>query len=230
MVSSERPALRTSGGTCCRYGACSFGAATATRTCWRTPFVARKLRAMRTMSLPRHCITRRGSFVTTATRVASRFSASACRRNAGTSCGASTTAMRSCDSEIASSVPSSPSYFFGTASRSIVSPSASSPMATATPPAPKSLHRLIRQLTSGLRNSRCSFRSVGGLPFCTSAPEVVSDCSVCCFDEPVAPPMPSRPVRPPSRIMTSPGTGRSRTTCAAGAAPITAPISMRLAR
>ena len=32
------------------------------------------------------------------------------------------------------------------------------------------------------------------------------------YVEPVAPPMPSRPVRPPSRTMTSPGAGRSRRT------------------
>ena len=44
--------------------------------------------------------------------------------------GASATAMRSCDSEMASSVPSRPSYFFGTAFRSMSRPSASSPMAT----------------------------------------------------------------------------------------------------
>ena len=47
--------------------------------------------------------------------------------------------------------------------------------------------------------------------------------------EPVAPPQPSRPVRPPSRMTTSPGAGHSRRTLAAGAAAMTAPISMRLA-
>ena len=78
--------------------------------------------------------------VTSATTVASRFSSSASARNASTSPGASTTtAIRSCDSLMASSVPSKPSYFFGTASRSMRRPSASSPMATDTPPAPKSL-------------------------------------------------------------------------------------------
>ena len=49
------------------------------------------------------------------------------------------------------------------------------------------------------------------------------------LEEPVAPPMPSRPVRPPSRMTTSPGSGRSRRTFSAGAAAMTAPISMRLA-
>ncbi len=62
--------------------------------------------------------------------------------------------MRSCDSLIASSVPSRPSYFLGTRLRSICNPSASSPMATDTPPAPKSLQRLIIWQASVLRNRR----------------------------------------------------------------------------
>ncbi len=52
-----------------------------------------------------------------------------------------TTAILSWDSERAISVPSKPGYFNGTLSKSIYSPSANSPMATDTPPAPpKSLH------------------------------------------------------------------------------------------
>ena len=39
----------------------------------------------------------------------------------------------------------------------------------------------------------------------------------------MAPPMPSRPVRPPRRITTSPGAGTFRRTLEAGAAPTTAP-------
>ena len=39
---------------------------------------------------------------------------------------------------------------------------------------------------SGLRNSLCSFLSSGALPFCTSAPQLSRDSSVCDFDEPVA--------------------------------------------
>lgn len=46
---------------------------------------------------------------------------------------------------------------------------------------------------------------------------------------PVAPPQPSRPVRPPRRITTSPGAGCSRRTFSSGTAPSTAPISMRFA-
>ena len=102
-------------------------------------------------------------------------------------------------------------------------------MATDTPPAPKSFDFLMREVTSGRRNSRWSLRSSGGLPFWTSLPQVSSDSPVCSFDEPVAPPIPSRPVRPPSMSTTSPGAGRSRRTCEAFTAPTTAPISIRLA-
>ena len=96
-------------------------------------------------------------------------------------------------SEMAISVPSRPAYFFGTLSRLILRPGASSPMATETPPAPKSLHFLIRRLTSSRRNSLCSLRSVGAFPFCTSAPQVSMDSVVCTLEEPVAPPQPSLP-------------------------------------
>ena len=47
--------------------------------------------------------------------------------------------MRSWLSLMASSVPSRPSYFLVTLFRSMYKPSASSPMATETPPAPKSV-------------------------------------------------------------------------------------------
>ena len=181
------------------------------------------------MVSPRQFMVRRGSSVTVATHVASRFSSRDAWIKASTSLGASTTAIRSWDSEIASSVPSSPSYFFVTLSRSTVNPSASSPIATHTPPAPKSLQRLMRRDTSPLRNRRWILRSVGGLPFCTSAPQVSMDCSVWALEDPVAPPHPSRPVRPPSRTMASPGAGTSRTTFSLGDAPMTAPISIRLA-
>ena len=109
------------------------------------------------------------------------------------------------------------------------SESASSPIATLTPPAPKSFDFLIRRVTSGRRNSRSSLRSSGALPFCTSLPHVSSERASCSFDEPVAPPMPSRPVRPPSMMIRSPGTGRSRRTFEAFTAPTTAPTSNRLA-
>ncbi len=197
--------------------------------CFSAPLESRNSRDRSTMVCPRHRSTSRGASVTTATRVASRFSWAASARKAASSADATTTAMRSCDSEMASSVPSSPSYFFGTRSRFTHRPSASSPMATDTPPAPKSLQRLMRREACGFRKRRCSLRSSGALPFCTSAPQVSSDESVCALEEPVAPPQPSRPVLPPSKRTTSPGCGRLRTTFSAGAAAMTAPTSMRLA-
>ena len=98
------------------------------------------------------------------------------------------------------------------------------------PPAPKSLQRLIIRARSPFLNKRWILRSSTGFPFWTSAPLSWMDSSVCALDEPVAPPQPSRPVLPPTRRMTSPGCGRSRTTFSLGAAAITAPTSMRLAR
>ena len=102
-------------------------------------------------------------------------------------------------------MPSKPAYFVGTLSKLIRSPSASSPIATETPPAPKSLHFLINVLTSGLRNNLCMFPSIGGLPFCTSAPDFSIDSVVCALEDPVAPPIPSLPVLPPINIILSPG-------------------------
>ena len=184
---------------------------------------------MSMMVLPRHVMTRRGLSVTTATGVASRFSSAARAMAFAASSFEKTQAMRSCDSEIASSVPSRPSYFFGTLSRSTLRPGANSPMATQTPPAPKSLQRLTSLEKSGLRKSRWMLRSVNGLPFWTSAPQVLSDSPVWALEEPVAPPQPSRPVRPPMRTIMSPGCGTPRTTFSRGAAAMTAPNSRRFA-
>ena len=80
-----------------------------------------------------------------------------------------------------------------------------------------------------LRKSLCILRSVSGLPFCTSAPQVSRLFSVCALLEPVAPPHPSLPVAPPIRSTTSPFSGTERTTFSAGAAPTTKPVSSRLA-
>ena len=55
------------------------------------------------------------------------------------------------------------------------------------------------------------------------------DSSVCTLEEPVAPPQPSRPVRPPNKMMISPGSEFSLITALLGAAPNTAPISIRFA-
>ncbi len=129
------------------------------------PFVSKKRRSRSTIVSPRQLITKRSSAVTVATVTASRFSPLASAMKRSTSSGATTTAMRSCDSLVASSTPSSPSYLRGTRSKSIESPRASSPTATHTPPAPKSLQRLISEHTSFERNKRCILRSSTGLPF-----------------------------------------------------------------
>ena len=130
---------------------------------------------------------------------------------------------------MASSVPSNPKYLTGTASRLISRPSANSPTATETPPAPKSLAFLIRRVQAGFLNKRCSLRSTRAFPFCTSEEHFSRDVSLCSFEEPVAPPIPSRPVAPPNITMISPGKGFSRFTWLFGAAPTTAPTSIRLA-
>ena len=117
------------------------------------------------MSPPLHFITSLPVSVTTATSVHSRFSSSAYFLYVLTSALETTTAIRSCDSEMASSVPSRPAYFLGTASRFISRDGASSPIATDTPPAPKSLQRFINLLAAGFRKRRCNFLSMGASPF-----------------------------------------------------------------
>ncbi len=151
------------------------GAAICIRAYWEAPLVLRKLLLMFRHSLFLQVIIRLPLSVTSATATASRFSSAASILNWSTSFLSSTTAILSWDSDMASSVPSRPSYFFGTLSRSIVMLSASSPMATHTPPAPKSLHLFIIFAASGFLKNLCSFLSVGGLPFCTSAPHVSID-------------------------------------------------------
>ena len=130
---------------------------------------------------------------------------------------------------MASSVPSRPSYFLSTALRFISRPSASSPMATDTPPAPKSLHLFIICAASGFLKSLWSFLSSGAFPFCTSAPQLSRDLTSWAFDEPVAPPQPSRPVLPPKSITISLSMGLSLRTFSMGAAAITAPTSILFA-
>ncbi len=167
--------------------------------------------------------------VTSATWVTSTFSLAQYSMKASLSLDSTTTDMRSCDSLIASSVELRPLYFTGTLSRYMSRPSVSSPMATLTPPAPKSFDFFMSLVTSGRRKSLCNFLSSGAFPFCTSLPHVSSEASVCSFDEPVAPPTPSRPVRPPRSSTTSPGAGLSRRTFSAFTAPTTAPTSSLLA-
>ncbi len=110
-------------------------------------------------------MTRFGFSVTVATTTASIFSLWHSSTKASTSFGRTTTAIRSCDSEIAISVPLRPWYFKGTLLRSISRPSANSPIATQTPPAPKSFDFLIRRVTLPLRKRRWILRSSMALPF-----------------------------------------------------------------
>ena len=126
----------------------SAGAAGVILICLSAPFELRNSRLISTIFLPFQFITRRGSALITATGQACRFSSPASFKNFSTFSFSTTTAIRSCDSLMASSVPSRPSYFLGTALRSISRPSASSPIATETPPAPKSLQRLIIKVAS----------------------------------------------------------------------------------
>ena len=139
------------------------------------------------------------------------------------------TAILSWDSDIASSVPFKPSYLTGTKSRFTSTPSANSPIATETPPAPKSLHFLISFVAFGFLNNLCIFLSSGALPFWTSASHNKSDLSLCSLEDPVAPPQPSLPVLPPIIIMLSVGIGDFLTTFSTGAAATTAPTSILFA-
>ena len=193
------------------------------------PALLRKFLSRSTIISPSLSICRRFVSVTSATITAERFSFAAALMNFLASFAATTQAIRSWLSLIASSVAVRPSYFLGTTSRLIDRLSASSPIATDTPPAPKSLQRFIMRVTSGSRNRRWIFLSSGALPFCTSAPHSSREETECALEEPVAPPQPSRPVAPPSRITTSPSAGVFLTTFLAGAAPITAPTSIRFA-
>ena len=72
------------------------------------------------------------------------------------------------------------------------------------------------------------FDAEGLFPY-TSAPHTDVDSVLCALEDPVAPPIPSRPVRPPRRIILSPGSEVSLCTARLGAAPMTAPISIRFA-
>ena len=135
-------------------GESSDGASTRALATAVVPLVSKNARGKSTITSPRHFITSLPLSVTAATCLHSRFSSAAHFLKSSASSGETTTAILSCDSEIANSVPSSPSYFLDTASRFISKDGASSPIATDTPPAPKSLQRLIRRLALGLRNKR----------------------------------------------------------------------------
>ena len=127
---------------------CSAGLSIKATASWCAPAASRKVLARFTIVFPRHFKISRSVSVTSATFTALRFSDSANLMNRSASFARTTHAILSWLSEIASSVPLRPSYFFGTLSRSTSRPGASSPIATETPPAPKSLQRRIIRLTS----------------------------------------------------------------------------------
>ena len=143
----SREVVRTS-------GTATWLSTTLASTTTRTPLVSRKLRSISTMVCPFQVMTRLGFSVTVATTTASIFSLAQSAIKASASSGRTTTDMRSWDSEMAISVPLRPWYLSGTLFKSISRPSANSPMATQTPPAPKSLDFLIKRVTSPLRKSR----------------------------------------------------------------------------
>lgn len=105
-----------------------------------------------------------------------------------------TNAILSCDSESMSSSSVSHVYLRGTLSKCTSIPSAISPIATAIPPAQKSLHFFIYCVNSGLSTNRWSLRSSGAFHFCTCAHSCSWDATHCAFEETFAPPTPSRHV------------------------------------
>ena len=84
-------------------------------------------------------------------------------------------------------------------------PSAISPTADDSPPAPQSVIAVHRS-SAPVSTSISSF-SVTGSPICTLAPATAPVVASIVALENVAPRMPSRPVRPPSTTTRSPGNG-----------------------
>ena len=207
----------------------STGLSTNTSAFFLIPLVSKKFLEIFTIVLPFQAIVSLFSSVTVATNVVSTSSSLAYSLNLFKFSLSITTAILSWDSDKAISVPSNPGYLTGTLSRSINSPSANSPIATETPPAPKSLHFLIILLTFSFLKSLTIFLSKGGFPFCTSAPPVSKDSSVCFLDEPTTPPNPSLPVLPPNKRIKSPGSPDFLITFSFGAAATKAPTSILLA-
>ena len=134
--------------------------------------------------------------------------------------------------EIASSVPSSP-VIFALHLHPDRSPSPSASFADCH--ADAACAEIVAALDQRGRLADCGTAAGSCAPqaHCPSAPrrrrlQAIRPCALC--EEPVAPPQPSRPVRPPSRIINISRLGQRRgRTFSAGAAPMTAPISMRLA-
>ena len=177
-------------------------------------------------------MTRRGSAVTSATTVASRFSLVGCGNELRPRPpAATTTAMRSWLSEMASSVPSRPVVFLGHGVQ--VNGQAVGQLADGDGHAARAEVVAALDQSAGILRGGTGAAACAPRERCPSAPrrrESRGSPALWALEEPVAPPMPSRPVRPPSRIDYVAGGGAIRGAHGRpGVAPTTAPISMRLA-
>ena len=117
--------------------------------------------------------------------------------------------MRSCDSDTQISHGASPGSFRGTFSRSTSAPHpasrAISPTTQLRPPPPRSFMPVMRCLALTSKHACMTGSFVMGSPSWTAPLESSSDVAVRSAEAKFTPWMPSRPVRPPMRIMTSPG-------------------------
>ena len=117
--------------------------------------------------------------------------------------------MRSWDSDTQISHGASPGSFSGTRSRSTSAPQpasrAISPTTQLSPPPPRSFMPVMRCLALTSKHACMTGSFVMGSPSWTAPLESSSDVAVRSAEAKLTPWMPSRPVRPPMRIMTSPG-------------------------
>ena len=94
-----------------------------------------------------------------------------------------------------------------------------SPTAELNPPAPQSLMALYSSASRACTRVSSIFFSVMALPICTAPLNSVSWAWVISPLEKVAPWMPSRPVRPPTTTIASPGFGHCLALLARGITP-----------
>ncbi len=143
-------------------------APTSASTCLEQPLVLRKSRETSTILTPFQVMHRRFLSVTVATTTASIFSLAAAAIKASTSFADndSHAFLRFANRQLRAVQPLV--FFRHGIPRLISSPSASSPMATLTPPAPKSLRRRIRRVTSAVAEQPLHLRAPPA--DCPSAP------------------------------------------------------------
>ena len=115
--------------------------------------------------------------------------------------------MRSCASDNQISQGCKPGYFNSARSSCTFAPKPSliSPTALEKPPAPQSVRDEYKPSNLACRITSWTCFSVIGLPICTLAPAMSAVLVSISKLEKVAPRKPSRPVRPPSAIIKSPG-------------------------